>query len=148
MKLIEVSVGIDRPIEEVFAYLDVMANHEQFTDHMLVDWSFSGPPTGVGSVARLRAALPGPKDWTEITVVEAEPPTRTVEQGVSAGGRRRKQGTYTLRPRPDGATEVRFELRYLESPVMDRLLSPFLHRWLQRGNVRAMERLRERLEAS
>lgn len=144
MKPIEASVTIDRPIEEVFAYLDVMANHEGFTDHMLVDWTLSGPPSGVGSKARLRANLPGPKDWTEITVIEADPPHKTVEQGVSAGGKRRTQGTYTLRELP-GGTEVTFEFRYLEMPLRDRVMVPFLRSWLKRGNERAMERLSEQL---
>ncbi len=145
VKPIEVSVAVDRPIEEVYAFLDEMANHERFTDHMLVDWSYSGPPRGVGSKARMRADLPGPKDWTEITVIDAAPPARIVEQGVSAGGKRRTQGTYTLSPRGDAGTTVRFELRYLETPSLDRVLSPMLSRWLERGNARAMERLGELL---
>ena len=62
MKPIHVSVRVDRPREEVFAFLDVLANHEQFCDHMLVDWSFSGPAAGVGARARMRANAPGPKD--------------------------------------------------------------------------------------
>jgi hypothetical protein len=46
MKPISVSVRVDRPREDVFAFLDVLADHAQFTDHMLVDWSFDGPAAG------------------------------------------------------------------------------------------------------
>ena len=145
MKPIEVSVQVDQPREEVFAFLDVMANHEPFTNHMLVDWSYSGPASGIGAKARMRANVPGPKDWAEMTVVDGEAPSRIVEQAVSAKGKRRTQGTYTLHERPGGGTDVRFELRYLEMPLSDRILSPLLRAWLGRANARAMERLGERL---
>src|SRR3954452_21416963 len=36
---IVVTTSSAHPREEVFAFLDVMANHEPFTNHMLVDWS-------------------------------------------------------------------------------------------------------------
>jgi hypothetical protein len=147
MKPIEVSVQVSQSRETVFAFLDVTANHEPFTNHMLVDWSYSGPASGVGAKARMRPNLPGPKDWSDMTVVDAEVPSRIVEQAVSAKGKRRTQGTYTLHQRPDGGTDVRFELRYLEMPALDRLLSPLLRAWLVRANARAMDRLGETLAA-
>src|SRR5215211_1155233 len=134
MKPINVSVRVDRPREEVFAFLDVLANHAPFTDHMLVEWSFSGPPAGVGARARMRAALPGPKDWMDMEVVESRPPVTTAEETVSAKGRRRTRGIYTLDELPDGGTDVRFELAYLQTPILDRLLAPFTGGWLRRGN--------------
>jgi Polyketide cyclase / dehydrase and lipid transport len=147
MKPISVSVRVDRPREEVFAFLDVLANHPPFTDHMLVDWSFSGPPAGVGAKARMHAALPGPKDWMDMEVVESRAPVTTAEETVSAKGRRRTRGTYTLDELPDGRTGVRFELAYVQTPIRDRLLAPFTRGWLRRGNERAMKRLGEALAA-
>jgi hypothetical protein len=145
MKPINVSVRVDRSREEVFAFLDVLSNHEPFTDHMLLDWSYSGPATGVGAKARLRANLPGPRDWVDMEVVAAEAPVTIVEQAVSAKGRRRTQGTYTLKERPDGGTDVCFEMVYLAAPAADRLAMPLLRAWLQRGNAKAMRRLRATL---
>jgi hypothetical protein len=145
MKPIDVSVQVEQSREEVFAFLDVMANHELFTDHMLVDWSYSGPASGIGAKARMRANLPGPKDFSDMTVVDGEAPSRIVEQAVSAKGKRRTQGTYTLHELPGGGTEIRFELRYLEMPAIDKLLSPLLRAWLAKANARAMERLEETL---
>lgn len=55
MKPTVVSVQVDRPRDEVFAFLDVLSNHEPFTNHMLVDWSYEGPAAGVGARARMRA---------------------------------------------------------------------------------------------
>jgi hypothetical protein len=81
-------------------------------------------------------------------VVAAEAPVKIVEQTVSANGRRRTQGTYTLQECPDGGTEVCFEMVYLAAPVADRLAMPLLRAWLQRGNVKAMRRLAATLATS
>ena len=145
MKPITASVRVDRPRDEVFAFINVLPNHAGFTDHMLVDWTFSGPPEGVGSKSRMRPALPGPKDWMELGVLESRAPVTTVEETVSAKGKRRTRGTYTLEELPGGATQVRFELVWLETTFLDRLLSPFTRGWLQRGNEKAMQRLQQTL---
>ena len=147
MKPISVSVKVDRPRDEVFPFLDALATHEQFTDHMLVDWTLSGPPTGVGARARMRAPLPGPKDWLQLEVLESVAPVRTVEETVGAKGRRRTRGTYTLEETPDGGTLVRFELAFLQVPRRERPLMPLLHGWLRRANEKAMVRLGEALAA-
>jgi uncharacterized protein YndB with AHSA1/START domain len=147
MKPITVSTTVPQPREEVYAFLDVLGNHEPFTDHMLVDWTLSGPGSGVGAKARLRANAPGPKQWADMEVIEAQPPERMVEEATGANGRRRTRGTYTLHEAPGGGTEVRFEFRYLEAPTSERLMMPLLRAYLQRGNQKAMERLRETLTA-
>jgi Polyketide cyclase / dehydrase and lipid transport len=146
MKPISSSVRVERPRDEVFAFLDVLANHPQFTDHMLVDWSFAGPREGVGSKSHMRPALPGPKDWMDLEVLESRAPETTVEETVSAKGKRRTRGTYTLEELPDGGTHVRFELVWLRATLLDRMLAPISRGWLQRGNDKAMQRLGETLQ--
>ena len=84
MKPVTVSVTVPQPVEEVYDFLDVLANHEAFLDHFLVDWKFSGSPRGVGAKAEARASAPMSQDWTEFEVVEAERPGRIVEEGVGA----------------------------------------------------------------
>jgi hypothetical protein len=54
MKPVAVSVTVPNHREEVYDFLDVLANHELFTDHMMVDWKYSGPSSGVGARARMR----------------------------------------------------------------------------------------------
>ncbi len=147
MKPIQVSVHVARPREEVFAFLDVLANHEQFCDHMLVDWTLSGPPSGVGARARMRANVPGPKDWVDMEVTASEAPRTTVEEAVGANGARRTRGTYVLDEAPGGGTDVNFTLEYLEAPARERVLLPLLRLWLQRANAKAMVRLGETLNA-
>ena len=145
MKSVEVSTVIRRPIAEVYAHLDVLANHEAFTDHFLVDWRLEGPASGVGASVTMRVRAPGRSEEVELTVIEAEPPVRTVEETVGAGGRRRTRGTYTLEAVDADRTEVRFEIEPLEVPRSERPLWPLSRAWLRRQNARALERLREQL---
>jgi hypothetical protein len=144
MKPITVSVRVDRPREEVFAFLDVLANHVQFTDHMLIDWSLDGPVAGVGGKARVRANMPG-EQWMEIEVLDSVPLIRTVEETVGANGRRRTRGTYTLEQLPGGATDIHFQLEYLQAPRSERLASPLIRAYMKRANAKAMRRLGEAL---
>jgi uncharacterized protein YndB with AHSA1/START domain len=148
MKPIVSTTTVQRPRDEVFAFLDVLSNHEQFTDHFLVDWSLSGPATGVGARARVRTDLPGPADWADMEVIESVAPERIVERAVGAGGKRVSRGTYSLEPDGDGATRVRFELVIEELPASARLLAPLVGAWLRRGNDKAMRRLTALLESA
>jgi hypothetical protein len=147
MKPVEVSTVINRPIAEVYAHLDVLANHEAFTDHFLVDWQLRGPASGVGASVTVTVRAPGRSEEVELTVIDAEPPVRTVEETVGAGGRRRTRGTYTLAEVDPDHTEVRFAIDPLEVPRSERPLWPLSRAWLRRQNARALERLREQLEA-
>ena len=53
MKPVLTSTDVPNPREQVFDFLDVMANHEPFTNHMLKQWEYSGPDRGIGSKARV-----------------------------------------------------------------------------------------------
>lgn len=142
MKPIAVSVDIDRPLEQVFAFLDVLANHELFTDHMLVEWSYSGPARGLGARARMRTTGFGRSQWIEMEVVSAKAPVTIAEESTTAGGRRRTRGTYALEPLAGSGTRVRFELAFVDSGPADWIAMPLLRPRLWDANARAMKRLR------
>src|ERR1700722_9841372 len=141
MQPVTVRVEVPQPPGVVFDFLDVMANHEQFTDHMLRDWEYSGPPTGVGAKARVKVTVAGQTDTVDMEVIDAERPAKIVEQNVGAGGRRRATGTYTLAELPSGGTRIEFEYRWLEAPLSERLFAPVARSVLRRGNQQAMARL-------
>jgi Polyketide cyclase / dehydrase and lipid transport len=145
VKPVTVSVTVPTSREDVYGFLDLLANHEPFTNHMMVDWSYSGPPSGVGARARMRRGKPGRADWIELEVVGVDPPRRSVEQAVSAGGRRRTQGTYLLDETPPGGTRISFEFAWLRIPLIERLAAPITRAIVRRGNQRALERLAEQL---
>lgn len=141
MKPVRVSAVVPRAPEEVFAFLDVSANHAPFLDHMWTDFEFSGPERGVGSRLRARSRAPGPEDWTDVEVIAADAPHRIVERGTGAGGRRQTQGTYVLRERPDGTTDVTFELSFLAVPLRERVAGPLVHAVMRHLLQKAMLRL-------
>jgi hypothetical protein len=147
MQPVSVHVEVPQPREVVFDFLDVMANHEPFTDHLMRDWEYSGPRTGVGAKARMKVTVAGQTDTIDMEVIDAERPAKIVEQNVGAGGRRRATGTYTLVELPRGGTRIEFEYRWLEAPLIERLFAPVTRGVLRRGNQRAMERLAELLAA-
>lgn len=145
---VSVSIDVPQARPDVFAFLDVMANHEPFTNHMLVDWSYAGPDRGVGSRARVHSKAGGRKEPVEIEVVAAEAPRRIVERNVSAGGKRVGTGTYELTELPAGGTRVSFTYAWEQAPLPDRALAPLVRAILRRGNQRAMERLAQQLPAA
>ena len=142
---VTVSVAVPNSREEVYDFLDVLANHEPFTNHMMVDWHYSGPRCGVGARARMRLKKPGKTDWMDMEVVEAHPPTGSTEETVSAHGRRRTRGTYRLEELPGGGTRISFEFAWLRVPLVERVASPIIRAVVRRGNERSLERLAERL---
>jgi len=145
MKPVTVAATVAKPPPEVFEFLDVLPNHQGFLDHYLTDWEFSGPQRGVGAKARARANAIGSQDHFEFEVKEAEPPRRIVEQGVSAGGKRKTRGTYRLEELPDGSTRIEFELAFQQLPRSERL-APFLTRaFVKRVNAKSMRRLAKQL---
>ena len=113
---VTVSIDIPQPRADVYAFLDVMANHESFTDHMLVDWSCSGPESGVGSRATVTAKFGGMSDKAEIEVIEVEEGRLIRERNVAAKGRRIATGTYALSDLPDGGTRVEFTFAFERVP--------------------------------
>src|SRR4051812_34302879 len=147
-KPVSVSVEVPQSRTDVYDVLDVMANHEAFTDHMLVDWSYSGPPRGVGAKAHVHSKFGGRKEPVDIEVVDAEAPSRIVEHNVSAKGRGKASGTYELAELPGGGTRITFTYAWREAPAADRLMAPLIRGILRRGNARAMARLKEQLPAA
>ena len=145
MKPVAVSVDVPQSREQVFAYLDVLGNHEVFTNHMLVDWTCSGPASGVGAKARVRVKAPGAAQWIDMTAIASTPPESNVEESIGAGGRRRTQGTYTLDEIPHGGTAIHFRLDFLELPPVERLFGPLIRMRMKRVNSKAMRRLKESL---
>jgi hypothetical protein len=148
MKPITVSIDVAQPRERVFAFLDVMRNHEAFTDHMLTDWQYSGPERGVGSGARVRTKVAGKTDALTIKTVSSARPIEIVEHNVGAGGRRRASGTYELEALPDGGTRVRFIYAWATAPLSERMLAPVVRAVMRRPLARSMQRLAEQLEVA
>jgi uncharacterized protein YndB with AHSA1/START domain len=147
---VTVSIIVSSPREQVFDYLQDIANHPEFTDHYLVDWHLTRVDSvGRGAGARFRVKAPGNRfSWGDVTFTEVERPHRIVEVGRTGKNNRiRTLGVYDLAPAAAGSTRVRFTLQTIPATLADRLLEGLgARRWLRRKNQRSMHRLRGILE--
>jgi uncharacterized protein YndB with AHSA1/START domain len=145
------SVVIDAPRERVFAYLQDLANHAEFTDHYLVDWRLTREDSvGRGAGARFRIAAPGNRfGWGDVTFVEVQEPRRIVEVGRSGKGNRiRTLGVYELSEGVHRTTRVQFTLSTESKVLFDRMMEALGGRaWIKRKNAKAMRRLRDVVES-
>src|SRR3954464_984924 len=138
---VTVSVDVPQPRAAVYDYLDVMANHEAFTDHMLVNWRVSGPATGIGSKANVTSKVGGLSDEAEIEVFEIDPGRMIRERSIAAKGKRIAHGTYTLSDLPGGGTRIEFEFALQKVPAIERPFVPLMRKLVRSGNEKAMQRL-------
>jgi uncharacterized protein YndB with AHSA1/START domain len=143
------TVVIDRPPEEVYAYLVDVANHAEFTDHYLKEFRLTREDSiGLGAGARFRLDAPLNRfSWADITVVEADAPRRIVQRGRTGKFNRiRLVSTYDLEPTA-GSTRVTLTTE-TERPRLpsDRLMELIARRWFKRRQRKAVKRLQAILE--
>ena len=103
----ELTTVVDRPIDEVFAFLAQGTNDPKFSPRVLEIAQVGDGPPGVGTVFKSTVKDAGMKTKREFEYTEFEAPTkiRWTERSknlvtVPAGG-------YDLTPQGDGATSVR-----------------------------------------
>jgi uncharacterized protein YndB with AHSA1/START domain len=150
MDPLTVSIVVSAPREQVFDYLQDIANHPEFTDHYLVDWHLTRiDSVGRGAGARFRVKAPGNRfSWGDVTFSEVERPHRIVEVGRTGKNNRiRTLGVYELAVGSSDTTRVRFTLQTIPVTLSDKLMEGLGAKgWLRRKNQRAMRRLRSILE--
>jgi hypothetical protein len=145
---VTVSIDVHRSRRDVFAFLDCLANHEPFNDHLMRDWQMSGPGRGVGSRALVQTKALGVTDVVEIEVLESNEPVTIVERNVASKARRVGQGTYILEDLADCGTRITFEYRWITAPLIDRLSAPIARAYIRRNNTIALLRLAAILDGS
>ena len=146
---LSLDVMIDRPREEVFAYLSDMANHLEFQDHYLQDFRLTREDSlGVGAGARFRLELPFNRfGWADVVVADAEPPRRIVLRGRGGKYNRTRLVTvYTLEPGAHGSTRVTLDTQTEPSLPSDKLMEALGRGRLKRRQGKALRRLRSILE--
>jgi uncharacterized protein YndB with AHSA1/START domain len=143
------TVVIDRPPEEVYAYLVDVANHAEFTDHYLKEFRLTREDSiGLGAGARFRVDAPLNRfSWADITIVEADAPRLIVQRGRTGKFNRiRLISSYELEPSA-GATRVTLTTE-TERPTLpsDKLMELIARRWFRRKQRKAVRRLQAILE--
>lgn len=143
---IESEINVARPASEVFDYI-ARGEYlpEYVTDFAWVKQSSEGEP-GMGteySYKMQRGQAEGTFQWTEF-----QPPSRLAWHGprVSAGpGSMEPSGRWELSETGTG-TQVKLVMTP-EPGGLFKLLAPFMAAGMRKGNAKALERLRQKLEA-
>jgi uncharacterized protein YndB with AHSA1/START domain len=146
-----VQVTIDRPREEVFAYLADIANHQEFSDHYRKEWRLTREDSeGHGAGARYRRDAAWDRfGYYDLNFSHVDPPYRLV--GVGSGGKYNRIKTFeqwTLEPAAGGGTRLEYEYETEPPLSTDRLVEALTGRraWARRNGAKALRRLRSILE--
>jgi uncharacterized protein YndB with AHSA1/START domain len=145
---VTVTVEVARPRQEVFAYVDVLANREGWMDHLYKHWSFEGPRRGVGGIATAQVDAPSARERVTLEVVEAAAPERIVEEVESAHGKRKTRSTYRFVEVDPGRTRIEFQFEWLETPRSERIASPVSRAFMSRAQGKSLKKLAAQLEKS
>jgi hypothetical protein len=142
----EATVVIDRPIEEVFAFLADGQNDPKFRPSVLeVAKTTDGPP-GVGTVYASTAKYAGMKTKREFRLTDFEPPTRIRWTEVSKSLLTGPEGGYDLAPE-GGATRVTI-YNVLEGHGPGKLIAPLALRLARKGADDFGKAIKAAVEAS
>ena len=126
MDPLTVSIVVSAPREQVFDYLQDIANHPQFTDHYLVDWHLTRLDS-VGTGRRRALSREGARQPLQLgrRDVRARSSDRTESSRSGAPARTTasaRSGVYELAPAAAGSTRVRFTLETVPMTLSDRLM--------------------------
>ena len=144
---VEAQTSVDRPCAEVFDYLS-RAEHlpEYVTEFAWVEQESEGAPArGTRySYKMARGQAEGTFDWTEF-----QPQSRLAWHGPPA-----KSGPGTMEPagwwelaEADGGTRVKLVMTPKPGGLF-KVMAPLMSFSMRRGNAKALERLRHRLEGA
>ena len=144
------TIVIDKRPSEVFAYLEDVANHAEFTDHYLKDFRLTREDSiGLGAGARFKVDAPMNRfSWADVTIIEAQRPSRIVQRGRTGKfNRTRLLSTYELEQVSGGSTQVTMTTE-TEPPKMlsDKIMESLAKGWFKRNQRKALKRLQAILE--
>jgi carbon monoxide dehydrogenase subunit G len=142
----EATVVVERPIEEVFAFLADGENDPKFSPRVLeIAKTTEGPP-GVGTVYASTVKDAGMKTKREFRLTEFDPPTRIRWTEVSKNLITAAEGGYDLAPAGDGTRVTIFNV--LEGHGLGTLIAPLALRSARRGAAAFGQSIKAAIESS
>jgi uncharacterized protein YndB with AHSA1/START domain len=142
----DASVVIDRPIEEVFAFLANGENDPKFSPRVLeISKTTDGPP-GVGTVYASTVKDAGMKTHREFRLTEFEPPTRIRWAEQSKNLVTAPEGGYDLAPEGGGTRVTIYNV--LEGHGFGKLIAPLAGRSARKGADDFAASIKRAVEAS
>jgi uncharacterized membrane protein len=123
--VIKDSIEINRPAEEVFAYLDQLDRHGEWQDSLVSVNVETDGPTRVGTRVLERRKVPGGARDIPYEITEHEPPRKASFRGTA--GPVRPVGTVTVEPLGESSSRMSLELE-LEGHGLGKLFAIFARR--------------------
>jgi uncharacterized protein YndB with AHSA1/START domain len=142
----EATVVIDRPIEEVFAFLADGENDPKFSPRVLEIAKATDGPPGVGTVYKSKVKDAGMTTQREFELTEFVPPARIRWAERSKNIVTATEGGYDLAPEGDG-TRVRI-YNVLEGHGFGKLIAPLALRSARKGADDFGQSIKRAVEAS
>jgi uncharacterized protein YndB with AHSA1/START domain len=142
----ETTLVIDRPIEEVFAFLADGENDPKFSPRVLeISKTTDGPP-GVGTVYASTVKDAGVKTKREFKLTEFEPPTRIRWTEVSKNLVSAPEGGYDLAPDGSGTRVTLYNV--FEGNGVGKVIAPLALRSARKGADDFGKSIKAAVEAS
>jgi carbon monoxide dehydrogenase subunit G len=142
----EGTVVIERPIEEVFAFLADGENDPKFSPRVLEIAKTTDGPPGVGTVYASTVKDAGVKTKREFRLTEFQPPTRIRWEEISKNLVTASEGGYDLAPEGTG-TRVTIH-NVLEGHGPGKLIAPLALRSVRKGADDFVRAIKQAVEAS
>ncbi len=142
----DATVVVDRPIEEVFAFLADGENDPKFSPRVLEIAKTTDGPPGVGTVYKSTVKDAGVKTKREFKLTEFEPPTRIRWTEVSKNLVTASEGGYDFAPERSGTRVTIFNV--LEGHGIGKLIAPLALRSARKGADDFGQSIKRAVEAS
>jgi len=144
MTPIVVSIDINRPPAEVFAYATDPSHFPEWQRDVASTDTGGADPHVVGSRFRTTRQFAGMKQTLTQQVTEVSSPTRWVAEGID--GVIRPKAALSVEPLRDGAaSRVTFSVTY-QAGGLGRAIMPLVLRQTEKGAPLSFKRLKEQLE--
>jgi uncharacterized membrane protein len=142
--VIKHSVEINRPAEEVFAYLDDLDRHSEWQSSLLSSRVETDGPTRVGTRVVDRRNVPGGARDIPYEITEHDPPRTSSFRGTA--GPVRPAGKVTVEPVGESSSRVTIEFD-LQGHGMGKLFAIFARRQAAKSIPEDHEKLKQVLES-
>jgi uncharacterized protein YndB with AHSA1/START domain len=142
--VIKHSIEINRPAEEVFAYLDQLDRHGEWQGSLVSARVETDGPTHVGTRVVERRKVPGGARDIPYEITEHEPPRRSSFRGTA--GPVRPVGTVTVEPVGQSGSRMTLELD-LEGHGIGKLFAIFARRQADKELPQSHAKFKEVLES-
>ena len=142
--MIKHSIEINRPAEEVFAYLDQVDRHNEWQGSLVSTTVETDGPTRGGTQVVERRNVPGGTRDIPYEITEHDPPRKASFRGIA--GPIRPVGTYTVDPTGESSSRMNLELD-LEGHGIGKLFAILARRQAAKQVPVDQEKFKELLES-